>query len=69
MTEVHYGVVRVGDYWSIVGDSLRFGHYHSRRQASEAASRLAEQSTGIGLPVLLHVQDEDFVLPGPTRLS
>ena len=69
MTEVHYGVVRVGDHWAIVGDHLRFGAYSSRRQASEAASRLAEQSTGVGVPVLLHVQDEDGVLPGPTLLS
>ncbi len=69
MTEVHYGVVRVGNYWSIVGDHLRFGAYSSRRQASEAATRLAEQSTGIGLPVLLHVQEEDGVLPEPTLLS
>ncbi|MBU4434087.1 MAG: hypothetical protein PSX79_05270 [bacterium] len=69
MTEVHYGVVRVGDYWSIVGDHLRFGHYPTQRQASDAASRLAEQSTGVGLPVSLHVQNEDFVLPRPTLLS
>jgi hypothetical protein len=69
MTEVHYGVVRVGDHWSIVGEHLRFGHYDTRSQASQAASRLAEQSTGVGLPVLLHVQDEDFVLPRPTLLS
>lgn len=69
MTEVHYGVVRVDGHWSIVGENLRFGHYPTRRQASEAAARLAEYSTGIGVPVLLHVQDEDGVLPRPTLLS
>lgn len=69
MTEVHYGVVRVGNYWSIVGDHLRFGHYETQHQATEAASRLAEQSTGVGMPVLLAVQEEDFTLPPPTLLS
>ena len=69
MTEVHYGVVRVGNYWSIVGEHLRFGHYATQRQASDAASRLAEQSTGVGLPVLICIQDEDFSLPRPTLLS
>lgn len=69
MTEVHYGVVRVGDHWSIVGDHLRFGHYGTQQQASQAASRLAEQSTGVGLPVMLHVQEDDFVLQSPTLLS
>lgn len=69
MTEVHYGVVRVGDHWAIVGDHLRFGSYRTRNQASAAATRLAEQSTGVGLPVLLHVQDEDGLLPEPRLLS
>lgn len=69
MTEVHYGVVRVGDHWSIVGDHLRFGHYATQRQAAHAVSRLAEQSTGVGMAVLLAVQDEDFTLPRPTLLS
>ena len=69
MTEVHYGVVRVGDHWSIVGEHLRFGRYATQRQASEAVSRLAEQSTGVGMPVLLAVQEDDFILPPPTLLS
>jgi len=69
MTEVHYGVVRVGDHWSIVGEHLRFGHYATQRQATAAVSRLAEQSTGVGMPVLLAVQDDDFTLPAPTLLS
>jgi hypothetical protein len=69
MTEVHYGVVRVGDHWSIVGEHLRFGHYATQHQAAEAAGRLAEQSTGVGMSVLLAVQDEDFTLPPATLLS
>ena len=36
MTEVHYGVVRVGDRWSIIGDNLRFGAYETRGEASTA---------------------------------
>lgn len=69
MAEVHYGVVRIGDHWSIVGEHLRFGHYATQHQASEAAARLAEHSTGLGMPVRLAVQDEDFTLPAPTLLS
>lgn len=69
MAEVHYGVIRVGDHWSIVGEHLRFGHYSTQHQATAAVSRLAEQSTGVGMPVLLAVQDEDFTLPAPTLLS
>ncbi len=69
MTEVHYGVIRVGDHWAIVGEHLRFGHYATQDQATSAVSRLAEQSTGVGVPVLLVVQDEDSTLPAPTLLS
>ncbi|ALL12123.1 hypothetical protein [Caulobacter henricii] len=69
MTEVHYGVVRVEDHWSIVGEHLRFGRYASQALASKAAARLAEQSTGVGMSVLLAVQHEDFTLPAPTRLG
>lgn len=69
MTEVHYGVVRVGDRWSIIGDNLRFGAYETRGEASAAARRLAEHPAGLGLHVMLHEQDEDWVLPGPTTFS
>jgi len=69
MTEVHYGVVRVGDRWSIIGDNLRFGAYETRGEARDAARRLAEHPAGLGLAVMLHVQEEDWVLPGPTQLS
>jgi len=69
MTEVHYGVVRVGDRWSIIGDHLRFGAYETRGEAREAARRLAAHSAGLGLPVLLHEQEDDWVLRQPTLLS
>ena len=69
MTEVHYGVVRVGDIWTIIGDQLRVGAYPSRLEAEHAAARLAEQSTGVGLPVWLHLQDEIGELHRETLLS
>ncbi len=69
MTEVHYGVVRVGDTWAIIGDALRVGAYATRRQAERAARNLAEQATGVGLPVKMHLQDETGELLKPTLLS
>lgn len=69
MTEVHYGVVRVGDHWSIIGENLRFGAYETRGEASAAAHRLAEHPAGLGLSVMMHEQEDDWVLPRPTQLS
>jgi hypothetical protein len=69
MTEVHYGVVRVGDTWAIIGDQLRVGAYATRRQAEGAARRLAEQDTGVGLPVNMLLHDDTGVLLKPTLLS
>jgi hypothetical protein len=69
MTEVHYGVVRVGETWAIIGDQLRVGAYTTRRQAESAARRLAEQATGVGLPVRMHLQDDTGQLHKPTLLS
>lgn len=69
MTEVHYGVVRVGQHWSIIGDNLRFGTYDTRREAREAVRRLAAHSSGLGLPVLMHEQQDDWTLPRPIQLS
>lgn len=68
MTEVHYGVVRVGDRWSIIGENLRFGAYQTRGEASAAARRLAEHPAGLGLPVMLYEQEEDWILSGPKPL-
>ena len=69
MTEVHYGVVRVGDRWSIIGDNLRFGAYETRGEARAAAQRLAAHASGLGLPVMLHEQEDDWVLRRPKLLS
>lgn len=69
MTEVHYGVVRVGETWAIIGDQLRVGAYTTRSQAETAARRLAEQVTGVGLPVRMHLQDETGELLKPMLLS
>ncbi|GGL31799.1 hypothetical protein GCM10010983_31260 [Caulobacter rhizosphaerae] len=69
MAEVHYGVVRVGETWAIIGDQLRVGAYTTRRQAETAARRLAEQVTGVGLPVRMHLQDDTGQLHKPTLLS
>ena len=69
MTEVHYGVVRVGGTWAIIGDQLRVGAYSTRREAETAARSLAEQATGVGLPVRMHVQDDTGELLPPTLLS
>jgi hypothetical protein len=69
MAEVHYGVVRVGETWAIIGDQLRVGAYATRRQAETAARRLAEQVTGVGLPVRMHLQDDTGQLHRPTLLS
>ena len=68
MTEVHYGVVRVGETWAIIGDQLRVGAYATRRQAENAARRLAEQVTGVGLPVRMHLQDETGELLPPSTV-
>jgi len=69
MAELHYGVVRVGDSWAIIGDQLRVGAYATRNQAEHAARNLAEQATGLGLPVRMHLQDETGELLKPTLLS
>ncbi len=69
MTEVHYGVVRVGDRWSIIGDNLRFGAYETRGEARAAARRLAEHPAGLGLPVMLYEQEDDWAPLSPTTLS
>ncbi|PHY13763.1 hypothetical protein CSW58_03635 [Caulobacter sp. B11] len=69
MTEVHYGVVRVGEVWSIIGDHLRVGRYPTRDLAQAAAVRLAQQASGVGLPVHMHFQDDSGELLKPTFLG
>lgn len=69
MAELHYGVVQMGERWTIIGDQLRFGAYRDRRAAERAAKRLAQQASGLGLPVVMHLQDETGQLHRPTQLS
>ena len=67
MAEVHYGVVQQNGAWTIIGDSLHFGSYKTRVGAERAARRLARKSAG--LPVQLHVQDDQGELKPPVRLD
>ena len=67
MVDVHYGVIQQNGAWSIIGKSLRFGSYPTRRLAEQAARRLAKKSSG--LPVQLHVQTELGELLPPARLN
>ena len=56
MMEVHYGVVKAGDEWTIVGQGLRTGHFQTSSEARRVARRMADHASG--LPVHLHFQDE-----------
>lgn len=67
MAEVQYGVVQLDGAWIIIGENLRFGSYRSRRDAEQAARRLAKKSSG--LPVRLHVQDEKGELKPPVQVT
>jgi hypothetical protein len=67
MWEVHYGVVRQGGRWQIIGDHLRFGSYRLQSSAVEAARRLAK--TSVGETVQLHVQQETGELLPPETLD
>ena len=63
MSEVHLGVVRVGDNWTIIGNALRTPNFEPRLEAVSAAHRFADSI--IGRCVLLHVQDDGLELkPG-----
>jgi len=67
MADINYGVVQQNGVWTIIGRSLKFGSYKTRRGAEQAARRLAAKSAG--LPVQLHVQDEAGELQPPLRLT
>jgi hypothetical protein len=67
MVDVHYGVIQQNGAWSIIGDSLHFGSFSTRRSAERAARRLAKQSGG--LPVQLHVQTELGELLPPAKVG
>jgi hypothetical protein len=66
LPKVNYGVVRLGEGWAIIGPGLKVGGYRHRSSALRAARRLALRSGG--LPVQLHVQDEDGVLAPPRTI-
>jgi hypothetical protein len=56
MMELHYGVIKDGEAWAIVGQGLKAGHYDSPSEALRAARRMADHSSG--LPVHLHFPNE-----------
>jgi hypothetical protein len=60
MIEVHYGVVRFNEVWSIISEGLRLGAYATQAEAEEVARRMAAQAAD--LPVTLHLQDEAGLL-------
>ena len=59
MTEIHYGVVQVAGRWRLIGEGLTLDGYESRKAATRAALRLTSFATGLGVPVDLHLQDEN----------
>jgi len=60
MIEVHYGVVRFNQTWSIISEGLRLGAYATQAEAEEVVRRMAAQAAD--LPVTLHLQDEAALL-------
>jgi hypothetical protein len=64
MIEIHYGVVRINQRWSIIGEGLRLGAYATRAEAEEVVRRMAAQAAD--LPVTLHLQDEKGLLASAT---
>jgi hypothetical protein len=64
MIEVHYGVVRFNEAWSIISEGLRLGAYATQAEAEEVVRRMAAQAAD--LPVTLHLQDESGLLTSAT---
>jgi hypothetical protein len=64
MIEVHYGVVRFNESWSIISEGLRLGAYSTQAEAEEVVRRMAAQAAD--LPVTLHLQDETGLLKSAT---
>ncbi len=60
MIQVHYGVVRFNQSWSIISEGLRLGAYATQAEAEEVVRRMAAQAAD--LPVTLHLQDENGLL-------
>jgi len=64
MIEVHYGVVRFNEGWSIISEGLRLGAYATQAEAEAVVRRMAAQAPD--LPVTLHLQDENGLLTSAT---
>jgi hypothetical protein len=64
MIEVHYGVVRFNQTWSIISEGLRLGAYATQSEAEDVVRRMAAQAAD--LPVTLHLQDETGRLTSAT---
>jgi hypothetical protein len=64
MIEVHYGVVRFNQGWSIISEGLRLGAYATKAEAEEVVRRMAAHVAD--LPVTLHLQDETGLLTSAT---
>ena len=67
MAEIHFGVVRIADGWSVVGPALRTRSFATQAQAEGVARRFAREV--IGRPVLIHLQEEDGELRQPERVE
>lgn len=67
MTEIHYGVVKRGELWVIIGRNLEYGGYRHRSSAVRAARRLAVHCAG--LPVALHLQEDSGKLLPPEQID
>ncbi len=67
MAEIHFGVVRIADRWTIVGPALRMRSFDTQAEAETVARRFAGEV--IGRPVLLSLQEEDGVLRPPERVA
>jgi len=58
MIHVHYGVVRIEGTWRVISDGLQLGAFDTREDAEALARRMAEAAPG-GVPVHLHLQNDD----------
>jgi hypothetical protein len=64
MIQVHYGVVRFEQGWTIISEGLRLGAYATQAEAEDVVRRMAAQAAD--LPVTLHLQDEAGLLTSST---
>lgn len=57
MAEIHYGVVRLGDGWTIIGNALRTRSFATQIEAEAVVRRFAGEV--VGREVIVHMQGED----------